>query len=137
MAPIEIIVGAGIVLILVLTSICLMLWASLRHETADKRQANESLEWYRTTYCRRQGWTIGWGNYELMSFDRGRNWFEMNRLKDGGLIVVGPADPKLVQQLEGMSALVKHAWQHGPLDLSHPSHLGLLQAAGFTVQSRD
>ncbi len=116
----------------------------------------KTLRFYRKNYLRRQGGTVlvpGADNYEIASFDGGRNWYavkdttlEVTTEPDGSCSrnydyqIVGPAEviyPGLVEHLCGMDALVAQVKEHGALTLGgtgFSSEVKLLEQAGFTVK---
>src|SRR6185436_208531 len=65
------------------------------------------LTWYRANYLRQQGFTVGFGQYELYSLDGGKNWFSVQRIGADGIQSIGPADPKLLAQLKAFDALIQ------------------------------
>jgi hypothetical protein len=99
-------------------------------------QTTTSLTWYRSNHLQRQGYIAGVGNYWLQSLDGGKRWFNLQRAADGGLIVTGPADPGLLIQIEGMTALLAHVRLHGPVDPQSSDGRQLLTKAGFTIHEQ-
>lgn len=101
-----------------------------------------SLAYYEETYLRKQGFTRGFGNYELLSFDGGKRWYAVERGEDGAVIIRGLADevfPGLLSRLEGLDALEAYVANNGPITLSGEraeTEKAILEAAGFTVTEK-
>lgn len=114
----------------------LIVRGAIRAEQAwqDWRRVQRELAWYRQTYRRRQGWTAGFGPYELVSVDAGLHWYE----KRGG--VLEAVRPRLLEQLDGFDQLVRTARTRGAPLLSDPARLDedqrMLEQAGFQVERR-
>ena len=100
----------------------------------QRRRERKVIQWYRTTYLQKQGWSKGFGNYDLRSLDGGKTWWEVERGPNGEVNIKGPANPDLLRHLDGWDALVAHVERHGPLDLSSAQDLSLLTGAGFEVK---
>lgn len=98
-----------------------------------------SLSYYQETFLRKQGWSQGFGRYELLSFDGGKRWYAVERNDGGAVVILGTADevfPGLLSRLYGMDALVAYTKKNGPITLlgaRAKTDRGLLEAAGFTV----
>ena len=56
----------------------------------------------------RQGAMLGFGEYRLASFDRGRTWWNI----EGGGAAITPADPALSRQIAAHDAVVRLAREH-------------------------
>lgn len=108
----------------------------------DYKQDMENLKYYKDNFIRKQGWSMGFDHYDVMTFDGGCYWYNVKR-DHKGLQVLGPADPELIKHLSGMEKLVNYAKKHGPLfsrQLS-PRELKeqakLLEDAGFKVEMKE
>lgn len=103
---------------------------------------SQSLAYYQNTMLRKQGSAMGFGQYELLSFDSGKQWYAVEREDDGAVVIRGTADeifPGLLGHLHGMDALVAYATENGPLTLSGAraeTDQALLESAGFTVTEK-
>ena len=98
-----------------------------------------------TTYLRKQGGTRlygpkgfdnPWLNYDLRSWDCGKNWYVVNT-DSNQFKIVGRADvlyPGLVEQLTSWDKMTEYVQKHGPIKLSDPEGLKVMKNAGFTVQ---
>ena len=99
----------------------------------------EELDWYRATYLRRQGSVLGFGDYELCSFDGGLSWYAVTRMPDKRVVIRGKAEdvyPGLFERLHGMDALIAHVKANGPIGASgsiSAEDLRTLERAGFRV----
>lgn len=99
-------------------------------DTIDRR--DRDLGYYRQTYQHRNGASLGFGSYHLVSIDAGQTWHSWDR--DSGTIT--PADPSLLSHLDGVEALLEHVHQHGSIG-SKPitdDDIRALQGAGFEVR---
>lgn len=102
----------------------------------------QNLAYYQATYLQKQGWSSGFGTYDLRSFDGGQRWYAVESDPDGGLMICGASEdvfPGLMAHLEGMDALISYAQKNGPVTLSGSavdSERVLLEAAGFQVQEK-
>lgn len=102
----------------------------------------QNLAYYEKTYLWKQGAMIGFGNYDLRSFDGGKQWYAVSRKDDGAIVILGAAEeifPGLLASINGMDALVAYARKNGPLTFSGgraKNDRAFLEAAGFTVTER-
>lgn len=109
-----------------------------RSFSSDER----SLAYYRETHLRKQGYSRGFGQYELLSFDGGKRWYAVEQGRNDEIIIRGTAEevfPGLLAHLHGWDALIKHAVKNGPLTLSGEraeTDRTLLESAGFTVTKK-
>ena len=80
-------------------------------------------------------------NYNLYSWDAGKNWYavEYDEKIEGplwGLRIVGDARqlyPGLLEHIEGIDNLTNYVTKNGPLDISNPNSIKMLNDAGFKV----
>jgi len=97
------------------------------------QETQRELQYYQSTHLSKSGWSAGFGDYRLVSLDSGASWW--NAEYSGNKVgITGPADPKLISQLEGMDALIAYVQEHGPIG-SFPitqEELKMLEAAGLT-----
>jgi hypothetical protein len=100
----------------------------------DLKQANIELDWFKSTYLYKQGWSQGIGNYWYVSLDGGRTWWNANHKDNGEVIIDGPANTEHISQLKGLNALISYTRKNGPINLNDPKGLEILQKAGFTVR---
>ena len=95
-----------------------------------------------------QGWADGFGQYNLVSFDHGRTWYECDRTDDKPIVLpdgywlgqagytnLRPANPKLLQRVMAFDVLCDIASSGRQLDLLDKKDQDLLRNAGFTVES--
>lgn len=86
------------------------------------------------THWERRGCTIGFGDYRLASFDRGRTWWGVSPDGSG----VAPADPALLRQIEALDAVVRLAEEQPWLNrLSAPADRDVHKAAGIAPRRAD
>jgi hypothetical protein len=50
-------------------------WYRARNTKETLESALRTLDYYKETYLRIQGWNIKRGNYDIRSFDKGQNWY--------------------------------------------------------------
>lgn len=100
---------------------------------------DKEIAYYQGTYLRKQGFAIGFDDYELLSFNGGKRWYAVIRDGEGAVVIRGSADevfPGLLEHLQGMDALIAYAKKNGPITLVGPNasaELKVLQRAGFMV----
>jgi hypothetical protein len=125
-------------ILLVVTVLQFFVWIVVIYQNRslrqDLRRANVELDWFNSTYLHKQGWSLGIGNYRYISLDGGKTWWNATRKDNGEVIIDGPANAEHISQLEGMDTLIMYARKHGPINLSDPKGLEILQNAGFTVR---
>ena len=110
------------------------------HTKLDKQK--RELDYYSSTYLRKDGWTSLWSGatngvgYDLRSFDAGKTWYATHTTNDC-LIIDGEANkiyPGLMKTLEGWDKLISYAEKNGPINLTNESALLFLKENGFTVK---
>jgi len=103
----------------------------------DTKNMSRNLAWYRANHLTKSGATTGFGSYYLVSLDGGQNWYETKR-EDNQVIIIGPANPDLLAQINGFDSLIKYVEQYGSIG-SRPitdEDISVLQGAGFTVTKK-
>lgn len=98
--------------------------------------AMEDLARYRATYLYRSGFTTLGGKtvtYDFQSFDGGETWWEIERREGRAVIILGPANEEVLEELRAMDELVDRLEAHGPLNLQNPADVELAKRAGFEV----
>ncbi|MDB4984736.1 MAG: hypothetical protein JWM20_915 [Patescibacteria group bacterium] len=108
-----------------------------RSKTLDLKHTIEEYSWYREHYLQRNGCMVGYGSYLLMSFDRGRNWYAVDRSSEKGVVILGTAEekfPGLLKNLKMFDDLTSHVKKNGPLSLGNESDLVKLENMGFTIE---
>jgi hypothetical protein len=106
----------------------------------DVRRDQSNLEYYRSWFKTKTGWTTGHGSYLLVSLDGGKTWYDAESADEAGFVLNGPVEevrPGLLKQVMGLDALMDHVEKHGPIDLSAPdagAGIKVLEGAGFTVE---
>lgn len=115
-------------------------YAGYKLKEDQTRNAVRGYEHYRKTCLRKQGSGLGYGSYNLESYDGGKSWWAVKYDDQGKMEIQGLADqvfPGLLQHIEGMDRLCEYARSNGPLTLSGPqaaAQQALLEGAGFTVE---
>lgn len=97
------------VVLLLTAGLCLGIYYQRRYSKKDL----EELAYYKRTMLRRQGYLKGFGHYELLSFDGGKQWYAVERSKSRGIFIEGPVEkvfPGLMEALRGWDAL--NTWSH-------------------------
>lgn len=125
-----------IAVVAVLVGLVITLSVVIMRMTDNSKRLNREIDWFTHTYLVRSGWNHLFGNYYLMSFDGGKNWYQMEHQEDDGLVVKGPADAKLLAHLKGRDALLAHVSSHGPITDFNDESLQLLSDAGFVVTTK-
>ncbi len=104
-----------------------------KHNSYEEKE----LAYYKSTYLWKKGWTPKYGNYQLNSFDGGKNWYAVD-IKDGSVTIKGTAEeisPGLLAELEAWDRLTKYAKENGPITLSGnraAKDISVLTGTGFT-----
>lgn len=78
-----------------------------------------SLTHYRSTYLEKTGYSYGYGDFQLRSFDGGKHWYTVNT--EAGVVIEGLAEekfPGLLTHLEGIDRLVEYTKENGPITLA-------------------
>jgi len=79
-------------------------------------------------------------NYDLRSWDGGKNWYAVELDDDWGLKILGEAEvlyPNFLKHIQGMNALTNYVKEHGAIDGTDPEGIKALENAGFTVTKKD
>jgi hypothetical protein len=115
---------AGTVALCVVTIGITNAWTSHRRYV---QRLEREIAHYRDTFRTRVGFSSGIGNYNLISFDSGKHWFNRDDAT--------PADPKVLEHIEGWYKLMEARDKNGaPLDPLNPEHRKVMEGAGFTVK---
>ena len=120
----------------------LAFYAGYKLKEDQTRNAVRGYEHYRKTCLRKQGSGLGFGSYNLESYDAGKSWWAVKYDEQGKMEIQGLADqvfPGLLKHIEAMDRLWEYARSNGPLTLSGANaaaEKGLLEGAGFTVEQR-
>jgi hypothetical protein len=76
-------------------------------------------------------------NYDLRSWDAGKNWYAVDfNYKTGELKILGEVEkiyPGLMKHLTGWDDLTKYVEKNGPIKLTDPNGIQVLEKAGFEV----
>lgn len=125
----------NIVLVVVLLLVLAIMFVEnfVQQYRADMRH----LAWYESHYLLETGCTKT-DSFSLYSLDGGKTWYDATRTIGGTVIINGPAEkirPGLRAELAATRALHERATR-GPLDLSDPKDLKLLEGAGFTTSRK-
>lgn len=130
----------------ILLGLCIGFAIGLRNYIDVNKRLRKDCDYYGSTYLRKQGATSLWGgskggmiNYDLRSFDGGKNWYAVSNTPDDGVIILGKADdvyPGLLKQQEGLSALFDYVKTNGPLTLTNQTQINMLKNAGFEVKQK-
>lgn len=109
-------------------------WCVQERHRADRAEAsrNRQNDWFNQQFKVLVGGTAKYGDYNLISFDKGKTWYSW--VRDGGGI--SPADPELVKELNGFDAMMSYVNQHGPINPLDPEGAKILEAAGFTITDK-
>jgi hypothetical protein len=110
----------------------------------EKRYLEREVNFFKSTYKVRQGYTQGWGNYRLFSPDGGISWFATTRDFDTGKVdILGPVEevhPGLMAHLEGWDDLMNYLNTEGSITIGEDGisdeESSLLTGAGFTVTAK-
>jgi hypothetical protein len=108
-------------------------------------QLKRNAQWEDTTYLWKNGGTSTFGpngfdnpmiDYNLRSWDGGKNWYlvntDSNQFKIMGL--VDTIYPGLIDHLESWDRMTDYVTKNGPIKLNDPKGLEVLNDAGFTVK---
>lgn len=78
-------------------------------------------------------------NYDLRSWDAGKNWYAVEIDDDWGIKILGDAKvlyPKLLEHIEGMDDLTDYVLKNGSIDGKDSAGIKALEKAGFTVVTK-
>ncbi len=80
-------------------------------------------------------------NYDLRSWDAGKNWYLVDRdFKTDEFKIIGLVDtiyPGLVEHLKSWDRMTEYARKYGPIKLDDADGLKLMEDAGFTVKKEE
>lgn len=135
-----------IVFFLVVFSI-LGYFARIKPHMGEFNQLKRNKVYTDTTYLRKSGGTSTFGpngfnnpviNYDLRSWDAGKNWYLVDRdFKTDEFKVIGLVDsiyPGLIEHLESWDRMTDYVNKNGPIQLTDSEGLKILTDAGFTVK---
>lgn len=99
-----------------------------------------------TTYLRKSGGTTTFGpkglknpilNYDLRSWDAGKNWYAVDyNFKTEELKILGEVEkiyPGLMKHLEAWDTMTQYAQKYGPIKLTDPEGVRIMEKAGFEI----
>lgn len=104
----------------------------------ELKSANDTLEWYRVNYLRKQGWSQKWGSFNYISLDAGKNWWIADTANKE-IKIVGPAPAEHLTEMAGWDKLIDYAKVNGPITLGGPNlseQIQVLKGAGFEVKEK-
>jgi len=117
-------------------------------EETNKR-IKSTLDFYQETYLQKQGSTTMFGDngfhnppfqYDLRSWDGGKNWYAVNYdFATRELKVLGEVEtiyPGFMKHLDHWDKLTKHVSKNGPLNPTNPVDREVMECAGFTVKNK-
>jgi hypothetical protein len=119
----------------VLVLISLVLACVLYSTYQYYRPIERDLAWYKDQHRVQQGWSSGFGNFYLVSLDGGLNWYSAER--DGEEVrIIGQADQKLLDHMDGLHALTDYVRNNGPIGSRPITDVDtrVLERAGFEVK---
>jgi len=95
---------------------------------------------YGACYRRKQGWSLGYDNYDLRSFDGGRTWWAVESdIRNDSVKLLGPAEevhPGLLDHLVAIDNLYRYVEENGSIVIGSgttPEEMGVLENAGFEL----
>ena len=122
----------------------------IRPHFQEFNSMKKTLNKYNSTYLHKNGGTTTFGpkgldnpvlNYDLRSWDRGKNWYVVdNDHLTGGLKVLGPVDtiyPGLLEHLNAWDSLTAYVRKHGPIDPSDTVGVSAMSRIGFSITKND
>lgn len=75
-------------------------------------------------------------NYDLRSWDGGKNWYAVELDDNWGIKILGDAKvlyPNLLEHIEGMDNLTDYVMKNGSIDGKDSAGIEALKKAGFTI----
>ena len=124
-------------------------YARIKPHMVEFNQMKRNKIYEDTTYLWKRGGTSTFGpngfnnptiNYDLRSWDAGKNWYLVDRdFKTGEFKIIGLVDtiyPGLIEHLESWDKMTDYVTKHGPIKLDDPNGLKVLNDAGFTVTKK-
>lgn len=79
-------------------------------------------------------------NYDLRSWDAGKNWYAVEVDDDWGVKILGDAEvlyPNFLKHLDAWDALTNYVKEKGTIDGTDPEGIKVLEKAGFTITKKD
>lgn len=119
------------VLVCVVAFALFISWAF--HRISDKEKQRE-LEEFKTTYQRKTGQNHWHGPFDIMTFDGGKSWWNVQEM-NGELSPLGPADPDLLAFFTQEERLAEYERRYGPISVIDPEEddLRFLQQLGLKI----
>lgn len=116
----------------------------IREKNSKIEKLEEDLSYYENTILWKTGFSLGFGDYHLESFDGGLRWYAISKDSTGTLIE-GSADsvfPGLLQHLNAWDKLTEYVEKNGPISIddnlsNYPEKMKLLEKAGFVITRKD
>jgi hypothetical protein len=131
----------NIVILILVIALSISIGVNL-NQLGTNEKLGSTVSYFETTYLRQQGYTSfnDYGNYELMSFDGGLNWYAVERV-NAEVKILGLAEdlyPGLTGYIQGMDALIDYVEKNGPIGSSPitSEDLKVLEGAGFSVEQK-
>jgi hypothetical protein len=118
----------------------------LKKDYGELNRLKKNAQWEDTTYLWKRGGTSTFGpngfdnpmiDYNLRSWDGGKNWYLVNT-DSNQFRIVGLVDtiyPGLIEHLESWDRMTNYVTKNGPIKLNDPEGLKVLNDAGFTVKT--
>jgi hypothetical protein len=136
--------SSGICVVLILFIALIINVVQKKYRYVSRLKSNQS--YYDSTYLRKQGGTSTFGpngfdnpiiNYNLRSWDGGKNWYATEYNDDWGIKILGPVDsiyPGLLEHLNGWDILTNHVMKNGPINFTNADDVEIFEGAGFTIE---
>ena len=134
-----------VIYILVVGALCFTAYfGRIKPHMDEFNQLKRNKSYTDTTYLWKKGGTSTFGpngfnnpmiNYNLRSWDAGKNWYLVNT-DSNQFKIFGRVDtiyPGLVEHLEAWDKMSDYVTKHGPIKLNDSKGLKVLKDAGFTV----
>lgn len=108
-------------------------WVGYTRERAvnAERRLQENNDWIEKIYMSRSGWDVGSGQFDLLSLDQGKTWYQKVKQTDGTVTLIEAT--KLGRQQMALEKLANYVREHGPVDSSRAELIPMIEEAGLTI----
>lgn len=120
-----------VALIVGLIVFLVLCWEIDQRHIAERAQRElvQTTKWIEETFKFQQGWSQGYGEFNLVSFDQGKTWYDRKKQPDGKVLLVDATE--LGHQQTALDAIAKMGRSLDPTDSTDRK---LLEDAGFKIE---
>jgi len=113
----------------------------------NSERIEKEITWYKKAIQTKNGWSKGYGSYNIVTFDGGETWYnykgsvDPEATRNDGFYFLTPTDTVLVKHINAWDVLTNYVEKNGPIDfsgkdLSVEAQKKLLEDAGFEIKEK-